>query len=77
MDPRKVICLKFPTMKWNIDYLILHMTADVTVGFEHANYTVTEGKPVRVCFNSTITGTLTSPLLVTVSTLNGSAVGKT
>ena len=53
------------------------MTADVTVGFEHANYTVTEGKTVRVCFTSTITGTLTSPLSVTVSTVDGTAVGKT
>ena len=54
----------------------VYIFADTIIGFEQSSYTVMEGYSVRVCFNATIQGTVNRTVMVSVSTIDGTAIGK-
>ena len=46
------------------------------VGFENSSYTVMEGYTVEVCFSATVQGTVNRAVMVNISTVDYSTMGK-
>ena len=55
---------------------LLNICADMIVSFEQSNHTDMEGYTVRVCFNATVQGIVNRTVMVNVSTIDDTAIGK-
>ena len=46
------------------------------IGFEQSSYAVMEGYNVSVCFDATVQGTVNTAVMISVSTIDDTAIGK-